>query len=56
MVSSYFAPAWAVAWRYLHNLYTKPAVLIPGLIFPLFFLAAGGMIFLSLRWPVGASG
>ena len=45
MVSSYFAPAWAVAWRYLHNLYTKPAVLIPGLIFPLFFLAAfaGGL-------------
>ncbi|MBK8295566.1 MAG: ABC transporter permease [Solirubrobacterales bacterium] len=45
MASSYFAPAWAVAWRYLHNLYTKPAVLIPGLIFPLFFLAAfaGGL-------------
>ena len=45
MTSSYFAPAWAVAWRYLHNLYTKPAVLIPGLIFPLFFLAAfaGGL-------------
>lgn len=45
MSSSYFAPAWAVAWRYLHNLYTKPAVFIPGLIFPLFFLAAfaGGL-------------
>ncbi|MBK5232667.1 MAG: ABC transporter permease [Thermoleophilia bacterium] len=45
MSSAYFAPAWAVAWRYLHNLYTKPAVLIPGLIFPLFFLAAfaGGL-------------
>ncbi len=43
--SAYFSSAWAVAWRYLHNLYTKPAVLIPGLIFPLFFLAAfaGGL-------------
>jgi hypothetical protein len=24
--------------------------------FPLFLLAAGGMIFLSLRWPVGTGG
>ncbi|MGK2932478.1 MAG: ABC transporter permease [Solirubrobacterales bacterium] len=49
MTASYFAPAWAVAWRYLHNLYTKPAVLIPGLIFPLFFLAAfaGGLSAIS---------
>lgn len=49
MASSYFAPAWAVAWRYLHNLYTKPAVFIPGLIFPLFFLAAfaGGLSAIS---------
>lgn len=41
----YFSAAWAVAWRYLHNLYTKPAVFVPGLIFPLFFLAAfaGGL-------------
>ncbi|MGK2955887.1 MAG: ABC transporter permease [Solirubrobacterales bacterium] len=45
MSSAYFSSAWAVAWRYLHNLYTKPAVFIPGLIFPLFFLAAfaGGL-------------
>jgi ABC-2 type transport system permease protein len=43
--ATYFSAAWAVAWRYLHNLYTKPAVLIPGLVFPLFFLAAfaGGL-------------
>ncbi|MCB0856507.1 MAG: ABC transporter permease [Solirubrobacterales bacterium] len=42
---AYFSSAWAVAWRYLHNLYTKPAVFVPGLIFPLFFLAAfaGGL-------------
>ncbi|MCB0859950.1 MAG: ABC transporter permease [Solirubrobacterales bacterium] len=42
---TYFSAAWAVAWRYLHNLYTKPAVFVPGLIFPLFFLAAfaGGL-------------
>ncbi|HNH86821.1 MAG TPA: hypothetical protein PLE93_06950, partial [Solirubrobacterales bacterium] len=41
----YFSAGWAVAWRYLHNLYTKPAVFVPGLIFPLFFLAAfaGGL-------------
>jgi len=45
MNSAYFASAWAVAWRYLHNLYTKPAVFIPSLLFPLFFLAAfaGGL-------------
>jgi len=44
-VNAYFASAWAVAWRYLHNLYTKPAVFIPSLLFPLFFLAAfaGGL-------------
>lgn len=45
MSGSYFSAAWAVAWRYLHNLYTKPAVFIPSLLFPLFFLAAfaGGL-------------
>lgn len=45
MNAAYFASAWAVAWRYLHNLYTKPAVFIPSLLFPLFFLAAfaGGL-------------
>jgi ABC-2 type transport system permease protein len=43
--SVYFSSAWAVAWRYLHNLYTKPAVFLPSLLFPLFFLAAfaGGL-------------
>ncbi len=45
MIRPYFSSAWAVAWRYLHNLYTKPAVFIPSLLFPLFFLAAfaGGL-------------
>ncbi len=45
MTSGYFSSAWAVAWRYLHNLYTKPAVFLPSLLFPLFFLAAfaGGL-------------
>jgi len=45
MMAGYFASAWAVSWRYLHNLYTKPAVFIPSLLFPLFFLAAfaGGL-------------
>ncbi|MGB0119646.1 MAG: ABC transporter permease [Solirubrobacterales bacterium] len=44
-MNSYLSSAWAVAWRYLHNLYTKPAVFIPSLLFPLFFLAAfaGGL-------------
>jgi len=44
-MNAYFSSAWAVAWRYLHNLYTKPAVFIPSLLFPLFFLAAfaGGL-------------
>ncbi len=44
---AYFSSAWAVAWRYLHNLYTKPAVFVPGLIFPLFFLAAFALQFMA---------
>ena len=35
----------AVAWRSLHSLFTNPALLVPSLIFPLFFFAAfaGGL-------------
>ncbi len=36
---------WGVAWRSVHNSLINPAVLVPSLIFPLFFLAAfaGGL-------------
>lgn len=41
----YLSPALAVAWRSLHNVFTTPALLVPALVFPLFFLAAfaGGL-------------
>ncbi|MFZ9669655.1 MAG: ABC transporter permease [Solirubrobacterales bacterium] len=41
----YLSAAFGVAWRYLHNLYTRPSMFIPSLVFPLFFLAAfaGGL-------------
>ena len=41
----YTSSALGVAWRYLHNLYTRPSMFIPSLVFPLFFLAAfaGGL-------------
>ena len=41
----YLSSASGVAWRYLHNLYTRPSMFIPSLVFPLFFLAAfaGGL-------------
>ena len=34
-----------VAWRTLHNVLTTPSILIPGLLFPLFFFVAfaGGL-------------
>ena len=37
--------AWAVAWRALHNVFTHPSLLLPTLIFPLFFFTAfaGGL-------------
>ena len=37
--------ALAVAWRGVHNYFTNPAVIIPGLLFPLFFFTAfaGGL-------------
>jgi len=37
--------ALAVAWRNLHNFFTKPALILPALLFPLFFFTAfaGGL-------------
>jgi ABC-2 type transport system permease protein len=39
----------AVAWRSLHRMYTNPALLLPSLIFPLFFFTAfaGGLSAIS---------
>jgi ABC-2 type transport system permease protein len=39
------AVALAVAWRNLHNYFTNPALILPGLLFPLFFFTAfaGGL-------------
>jgi ABC-2 type transport system permease protein len=39
------AVAQAVAWRVLHNVFTNPSLLIPGILFPLFFFTAfaGGL-------------
>ena len=44
-MSPYLSSAFGITWRYLHNLYTRPALFIPSLLFPLFFLAAfaGGL-------------
>jgi ABC-2 type transport system permease protein len=44
-MSSTLAVARAVAWRTLHNVFTTPALLIPSLVFPLFFFTAfaGGL-------------
>jgi ABC-2 type transport system permease protein len=42
---SFRAVALAVAWRSLHNFVTKPSLLIPAILFPLFFFTAfaGGL-------------
>lgn len=42
---AYVSAALGIAWRSLHNVFTNPALLLPALIFPLFFLAAfaGGL-------------
>jgi ABC-2 type transport system permease protein len=39
------AVAWGVAWRTLHNVLTNPSLLLPSLVFPLFFFTAfaGGL-------------
>jgi ABC-2 type transport system permease protein len=44
-VRSILAVARAVAWRGLHNAFTNPALLLPSLLFPLFFFVAfaGGL-------------
>jgi ABC-2 type transport system permease protein len=41
----FWSVALAVAWRVLHNVFTTPSLLLPGLIFPLFFFTAfaGGL-------------
>lgn len=41
----FWSVAFAVAWRHAHNLFTNPAMLIPALLFPLFFFTAfaGGL-------------
>jgi hypothetical protein len=44
-VRSTFNVARAVAWRTLHNVFTNPSLLIPSIVFPLFFFTAfaGGL-------------
>jgi ABC-2 type transport system permease protein len=41
----YTSVALAVAWRNVHNYFTNPAMIVPGLLFPLFFFTAfaGGL-------------
>jgi ABC-2 type transport system permease protein len=56
---AYRSAALGVAWRSLHRVFTTPALLLPALIFPLFFLAAfaGGLSAVSdtpgFRYPEG---
>jgi ABC-2 type transport system permease protein len=42
---SYWSVALAVGWRNAHNFFTKPAMVVPALMFPLFFFTAfaGGL-------------
>jgi ABC-2 type transport system permease protein len=44
-LSAFRSVALAVTWRNLHSYFTNPALLLPGLIFPLFFFSAfaGGL-------------
>jgi ABC-2 type transport system permease protein len=44
-MSRFFSVARGVAWRSIHNTVVSPAILLPSLIFPLFFLVAfaGGL-------------
>jgi ABC-2 type transport system permease protein len=55
----YLSSALGIAWRSLHNAFTRPALLVPALIFPLFFLAAfaGGLSAISetprFQYPEG---
>jgi ABC-2 type transport system permease protein len=45
MSRPFWSVAFAVAWRVIHNVFTTPSLLLPGLIFPLFFFTAfaGGL-------------
>lgn len=45
MTRSFWSVTLAVAWRVLHNVFTTPSLLLPSLIFPLFFFTAfaGGL-------------
>ena len=44
-MSRFFNVARGVAWRSIHNTVVNPAILVPSIIFPLFFLIAfaGGL-------------
>ena len=44
-MNPFMSAARAVAWRNLHNWFTNPAMIIPSLLFPLFFFTAfaGGL-------------
>jgi ABC-2 type transport system permease protein len=44
-VTAFRAVALAVAWRGIHNAFTNPAILVPSMLFPLFFFTAfaGGL-------------
>jgi ABC-2 type transport system permease protein len=44
-VKSFRSVALAVAWRGIHNAFTNPAILVPSMLFPLFFFTAfaGGL-------------
>ncbi len=45
MTRNFWSVALAVAWRVVHNVFTTPALFVPGLLFPLFFFTAfaGGL-------------
>lgn len=49
MNAAFRSAAGGVAWRMLHRMYTNPALLLPSLIFPLFFFTAfaGGLSSIS---------
>jgi ABC-2 type transport system permease protein len=44
-MTAFWSVARAVAWRNIHNFFTNPAIIIPSLLFPLFFFTAfaGGL-------------
>jgi ABC-2 type transport system permease protein len=44
-MSGFWSVARAVAWRNIHNFFTNPAILVPSLLFPMFFFTAfaGGL-------------